>query len=350
MEALLMNIKKQMMMVISLVILGSWSQAVAASEFNIAVEPQKPSNQIDQKKGYFDLKVTPGQTQQLTIMLKNDTNKAVAIQPKIATATTSASGVVEYGPSTNKKDKTLLYDMKDLVTTAKKITIKADSSYALKLDVHAPKEAFKGSVVGGITLEEDVDKTAETNAANGMAIDNRYAYVVGIQMRQDMKAVAPKLHLHDVEAAQRNYRNVINATLQNSEPTYINQLKVEAKITKKGKSDVLYSSKKEMMQMAPNSQFAYPIALGDGKTLESGNYSLNMTAQSYDNKWKWSKDFTITDDEAATLNEKDVTVVKSYTSYYIIGGIIILLLIGLIIWLILRKKNKKEITGGNDNE
>ncbi|WP_408869032.1 DUF916 and DUF3324 domain-containing protein [Brochothrix campestris] len=346
-----MNIKKQMGMVISLlIVLGSGLQPVAASEFNFAVEPQKPSNQIDQKKGYFDLKVTPGQTQQLTIMLKNATNKAVTIQPKIAATTTSSSGVVEYGPSKKKNDETLLYDMKDLVTTEKKITIKADSSYALKLDVKAPKKAFKGSVTGGITLEEDVDETARKTEGNGMAIDNRYAYVVGIQMRQDIKAVAPKLHLHDVEAAQRNYRNVINATIQNSEPTYVNQLKIDAKITKKGKSEVLYESKKEMMQMAPNSNFAYPIALGDGKTLEPGNYTLNMTAQSYDNKWKWSKDFTITDDEATALNEKDVTVVKSYTTYYIIGGLIILLLIGLIIWLILRKKNIKETTGGIDNE
>lgn len=352
MEALLMNIRRRMVLLLSciVVILATLLQPVAASEFNFAVEPQKPSNQIDPKKGYFDLKVTPGQTQQLTIMLKNATNKAVTIRPKIAAATTSTSGVVEYSATKQKQDQSLTYDMSDLVTTEQQITIKADSTYALKLKVRAPNAEFKGSIAGGITLEEDFDKKTDKSETNGMAIDNRYAYVVGILMRQDIETVAPKLHLNVVEAAQRNYRNVINANIQNSEATYVNRLKVVARITKKGKNDVLYEAKKEMMQMAPNSNFNYPIALGDGKTLEPGNYSLNMTAQSYDYKWQFSKDFTITADEAANFNEKDVTVVKSYTAYYLIGGALIMIVLALIIWLIIRKKNKNETTGGIDNE
>lgn len=81
--------------------------------------------------------------------------------------------------------------------------------------------------------------------------------------------VEPLVNLLNVEPAQVNSRNVINATLQNPKPAYLNQMKVDATITKKGSKTVLYASESEAMQMAPNSNFNYPIAL-NGPPLKVG--------------------------------------------------------------------------------
>lgn len=108
------------MMVLQLILI----LPVSASEFNFAVVPQKPGNQIDLKKGYFDLKMTPGQEQQLSVALTNSTNKAVSIHPKIAMTTTNDSGVVDYSPSKKKADETLKYNIEDIVTTEKKLLLK----------------------------------------------------------------------------------------------------------------------------------------------------------------------------------------------------------------------------------
>ncbi len=97
-----MSLKKNILLMTTLVIVvlqTILTTTVSASEFNFAVVPQKPGNQIDLKKDYFDLKMTPGQEQQLSVALTNSTNKAVSIHPKIAMTTTNDSGVVDYSPS-----------------------------------------------------------------------------------------------------------------------------------------------------------------------------------------------------------------------------------------------------------
>lgn len=336
-------IKKTVLLGMAVILLMSCGTKVLfASELNFAVIPQKPTNQIDSKKGYFDLKVTPNQTQELSVLLKNNTNKAVVIKPKIAATTTNNGGVVEYGPSTKKNDATLKHDITDIVTTESKITIKADSAYELKLKVNVPKEAFEGKITGGLTLEEEINKKEQKDSGSGMSINNRYAYVVGLQLREDLATVKPELTLNKVAPAQRNYRNIIAANIQNTQPTYVNQLKVNAEITKKDSDKVLYKSTKERMQMAPNSNFDYPVELGEGKPLKPGKYTLNMTATSYKNEWHWTKDFTITGEVAKELNKKDVTIEKSYLMYYIIGGVLLLLILIVILMLILKKRKKQE--------
>lgn len=318
-------------------------KTLLASELNFAVIPQKPKNQIDMKKGYFDLKVKPGQNQELTVLLKNTTNKAVIIKPKIATTTTNNSGVVEYGPTKKKVDKTLKHNITDIITTEKKVTIKPDSTYNLKLKVSVPQESFEGSVTGGLTLEEEIKEADKESSGSGMSINNRFSYVVGFDLREDVAKIKPDLKLNKIAPSQRNYRNVISANLQNIEPTYVNQLKVDAKITKKNNEKVLYQTKKEKMQMAPNSNFDFPVELASGESLKAGKYTLDMTAKSYKNEWHWKKDFTISGDVAKELNEKDVTIEKSYMWYYIIGGILLLLLIFILI-LLLKKRKKDETT------
>lgn len=121
----------------------------------------------------------------------------------------------------------------------------------------------------------------------------------------------------------------------------MNQLSVDTKITKKGESNVLYSSKKEEMQMAPNTSFAYPVSL-NGEELKAGDYTLSMTAKSMGETWTFKKDFTIKADVAKAFNEKDVTVKKEYTWIYILVGILLILLALLLIWFIIRKKKKEK--------
>ena len=78
--------------------------------------------------------------------------------------------------------------------------------------------------------------------------------------------VEPHLTLNTVAPGQMNARNVINANIQNTKPMLVNQLSIDAKISRKGSSEVLYHSEKKMH---PNSNFNYPIQL-EGQPLEAG--------------------------------------------------------------------------------
>ncbi|MCQ6336230.1 MULTISPECIES: DUF916 and DUF3324 domain-containing protein [Bacillus cereus group] len=307
----------------------------SASKFNFGVYTVIPDNQIDKQKSYFNLKMEPKQKQTLTIQLKNDTEKDVVIEPKIHSATTNLNGVIEYGPTKNKRDSSLPYELGELIQTDKEVTVPAKGSKDLQLQVTMPDQEFKGILAGGITLEEKKKDTKE-----GLSIENKYAYVVGIILQEDDEKVKQDLKLSDVKAGQVNARNVINATLHNPVSTYINKFEIDALITKKGKTEALYTSKKQDMQMVPNSNFDYPISL-DGKKLEPGTYTLHLKAKSSEESWDFKKDFTIEAGEAKQFNDKDVSIEGPNYLWYIVG-LLFILLAGLLWFLFWKRKREKQ--------
>lgn len=313
----------------------------SASEFNFGVYTVIPDNQIDKQKSYFNLKMEPNQKQTLTIQLKNDTEEDVVIEPIIHSATTNINGVVEYGPTSAERDSSLPYELGDLIQTEKEITIPAKGSKDLQLNVTMPEEEFDGILAGGITLEEKKAKSKNTKeTTKGLSIENKYAYVVGITLQETDETVKQDLQLHDVKAGQVNARNVINATLQNPTATYLNRFEVDAEVTKKGKTEVLYKSEKQDMQMAPNSNFEYPISL-NGEKFKSGNYTLYVKAKSSKESWEFEKDFTIKGEEVKKFNATDVSIEgPNYIAYLV--GLLILLVAGLLLFIFYSKKKQKK--------
>ncbi|SPC41927.1 conserved exported hypothetical protein [Carnobacterium divergens] len=314
---------------------------VSASELNFAVEPLIPENQRDKTKTYFDLLVKPDSEQTIEINLRNDTENEVIVEPKVHSATTNLNGVVEYGPVETKRDSTLKHDLNEVVSVEKEVKIPAQSSVKLPLTITVPKEEFNGILAGGITLQEKETKNNDNTETKGLSIQNQYAYVVALVLNENNTQVKPELKLNKVFPDQVNARNVINTNLQNSTPNYLNQLNVVAKITQKGKTTALYETTKKAMQMAPNSNFDFPISLA-GERLEAGEYTLELTATTKADRWHWKKNFIIKADEAKKLNAKDVTIKKDYTWLYIMIGIGLIVLSILIVILILKRKRKKE--------
>jgi hypothetical protein len=340
--------KKRMLIALAMIVLISplIKAFTMASEFNFAVTTVIPENQRDKDKTYFDLLMEPSQQQTIEIELRNDTDKDVKINPEINAATTNINGVVEYGSNDIKTDPTLFYKMEDIVTTEEEVVIPANGNYRLKLDINMPEEEFNGFLAGGITLKEIEDEeNSDTNNSDdgtGMSIKNEYAYVVAILLSENDTEIVPELRLNDVFPDQINARNVISANIQNIMPMYMNQMTVEAKVTKKGSSVVLYESSSEGLQMAPNSNFNYPIPL-NGEKMKGGNYTLTLTAASMGEEWTWTKDFTIEGEKAVALNKADVSIKQTdYAWLYVAIGIGLLLLV-IILWiLILIKKKRKK--------
>jgi hypothetical protein len=118
---------------------------------------------------------------------------------------------------------------------------------------------------------------------------------------------------------------------------------VEATVQRAGENEVLYEASEEMMQMAPNSNFDFPISL-EGDRFQSGDYVLKLRAISGEDEWVWERPFTIKADEARALNQADVTI-DSSMNWWMIGAIILLvLLLGVILYLLIQKKkaNRSE--------
>lgn len=330
----------------------SWSSQANASQLNFSVEPTLPENQYESGHTYFDLLVQPGQIQELEIKLSNDTEKDVTVISEIHPATTNLNGVVEYGTSDNQLNDTAKVNLKELLQSEEQeIVVPAKGETLAKFHLTVPEEEFEGLVAGGITLKEKEEGEATTNRQEkekqGLAIENKYAYVVAAILREADELPKKSLELVNVEADQVNARNVINAELKNPQARYLNNLQVATTVKKKNSNEVLYSTTKDNMQMAPNTSFQFPTTLG-GKKLEAGEYILELKARSGDDSWSFKKDFHVTADKAEKLNSKDISIPNNHThnylEYYVIFGIgFILILIAIFLIYFLKKNKRKEI-------
>jgi uncharacterized protein YdhG (YjbR/CyaY superfamily) len=256
------------------------------------------------------------------------------------TAYTNVHGVVEYGKDAQEPDNSLMYSLDELIDPSGVIELAGNETKTIAVPLHMPEELFEGFLAGGLRITEVKEEQEETiSNEEGVAIKNEFAYVVGIVVSNSRYSVQPDLDLLAVFADQLNYRNVISATIQNFTPTFVNRMAVEATVQRVGEDEVLYEASEEMMQMAPNSHFDFPISL-EGDRFQNGEYVLHLKATSGEEEWTWKQTFTIDADEARALNRADVTIDASL-NWWMIGSIILILLLsGLILYLIIQKKKK----------
>lgn len=307
---------------------------------NFYVTPEFPDSQLDGSNSYFDLNLSAGETETLSLKIQNASSEPIQVQLTPHTAYTNVHGVVEYGKDAVTPDLTISYSLDELIESSEAIDLAGNETKTVEIALHMPEESFEGFLAGGLRIAEIKEEEDETdNGEEGLAIKNEFAYVVGVVVSNSRDSVEADLELLDVFADQLNYRNVISATIQNYTPTFVNRLEVEATVHRKGESEVLYESNEEQMQMAPNSHFHFPISL-EGDRFRSGEYTLNLTARSGEEEWTWTRDFRIEADEARALNREDVTI-DSSLNWWMIGTFVLIGLI-VVIGLALFYKKKKD--------
>ncbi|MGX6962781.1 DUF916 and DUF3324 domain-containing protein [Vagococcus xieshaowenii] len=331
--------KKFVLLMTSLCSVGIFGvTSTQASELNFSVDTVLPDNQREGST-YFDLDMTAGQKQTLVTKIKNHSDKEIEVEALIEPATTNINGVVDYGQTKDTVDDTAPANLKEIAKAdSQTVKIPANGSYDYKVTIEMPEKAFDGLIAGGLTFKEVEEEEKEDETAGGMTIENKFAYSVAVLLRENDNSLPSDLKLNKVEADQLNARNVIYSYLQNPVAKYMNQLKVDAKVTKQGKSETLYETTKEGIQMAPNTTMAFPLRM-EGKKLAAGKYTMHIEASSGSDKWSLEKDFEITSEEAKKYNEKDVSIEEDNTNLYLMIGIgVIAALLAIIILLLVKKK------------
>lgn len=313
----------------------------AEDSLNFYVTPEFPDSQVEGSTSYFDLNLATGETETLSLKIQNARSEPIQVQVTPHTAYTNVHGVVEYGKDAHEPDSSLSYSLDKLIEPSGVIELVGNETKTIRVPLHMPNETFKGFLAGGLRITEVKNEAEETTSGEeGVAIKNEFAYVVGVVVSNSRDSVQPDLALLDVFADQLNYRNVISATIQNFTPTFVNRMTVDATVQRVGEDEILYQANEEMMQMAPNSHFDFPISL-EGDRFQSGEYVLNLKATSGEEEWSWERTFTIEADEARSLNRADVTIDTSL-NWWMIGSIVLVtLLLGIILYLLVQKKKAR---------
>jgi len=170
--------------------------ATAPATVNYSVSPEAATNQIDKKITYYDLKVTPGQTETIKFKINNADVTDHTYSIAINRATTDVNGVIDYTRSNVKHDADLKYNIEKLVTYPKKISVGAKSSKEVAIKLNMPKGNFSGELLGGILVDED--NQANNKAPKGVTLKSKYDYVIGLQLQQNTAAVKSDLKLDKV--------------------------------------------------------------------------------------------------------------------------------------------------------
>ncbi|WP_207695736.1 hypothetical protein DOK67_0001559 [Enterococcus sp. DIV0212c] len=336
---------KSMIVIMSIMVmyvLGT--EAVSAEEMNFSVEAQLPENQLDKNKTYFDLRVSPDTKEELKVEIKNNKDEEVTVQIQANTAITNDNGVIDYGEAKPKLDKSLETPFASIAKVDPEVVLAPKEKKIVTIPVEIPKESFNGIILGGLYFTQK-ETGKEEKAEAGMQIENKFAYVVGVRLSENDEEVESNLNLLDVAAGQRNYRNVVVATLQNPMPRILGQMTVKAQVfAENDLKTAIFTTNQENLNMAPNSNFGYGIKMAN-KAFKPGKYVMKMTVEADGKTWPFEKAFEITADEAKKFNDEAVDLVEEpndYLIYIIIGGVIlVVIIIGLISWMVYQKRKKE---------
>lgn len=304
-----------------------------------------PENQLDSNLNYFNLMMTPGQEQEISLTLSNPGTEAITVELNLNGAKTNSNGVIEWTTDEIDNDASLAFPFEELISGPESVDLAGGETKEVAFSIKMPETSFDGIIAGGLQLvksgqDDDVD------TSEGSRVVNRYAYAVSIVLQESDITLTPELQYNRTYAGQSNYRNAIFVNLSNIVATFLNDLTIETQISRQGSSEVLYEAKTTSMRMAPNSFIDFPISM-NGDRMEAGIYTSHVLATSGDQRWEWTEEFEITADEAEKYNERDVGLEQDNAIDWlliagIVGGFVVLVLV---IFLILRftKRRKKKV-------
>lgn len=331
-----------MMLVVSfLVTLGSMKVYADSSESAYSVSANIPSFQSNQKLSYFDLQLKPKQKETISIHLTNNSQENAVYLVNVNNAATNSNGVIDYNQTDFKQDPSANYVLKQMVTpVAQEVSLAAGESKDVSFQITMPDQAFKGIVLGGIHVTK---KDTISKKVAGTAIRNKYAYVIGVKLRNTEDQIVPDLKLRSAKAGLQNSYTTIFANLQNPTPTIISKVSIDAKITRKGSKKILYETKKESLAIAPNTNFDFPVSLNKRK-IAAGEYTVTIDAKEgqTNHSWHLTKDFTIKADKAKKINNEAVIEDQGipYLPIIIGVGILLVLVILILSYKLLKKKSR----------
>lgn len=366
-----MKILKIAILFVSILFVGQIKEEVSAASLDFSVTPILPANQAHKDNNYFDLEMKAGASQTLQVNLVNNSAKEVTVDVAVAPATTNSNGIVDYSPTDAELDKSLTHNMKDLVKVPSQLKLAPHEAKKVSVEVKMTDQPVKGIIAGGLAFKQ---KPAEDKkkANSGITLNNEYQYLVTLLMRQSVnEELAPKLKFQSLTPVQDSTigSSQVKLGIQNPQPVFVNQMKVEAKITSKSDSSLTMDYVSSAMQMAPNTHFDLPIDLAKlsnrQKVIKGGDYHLELTAyslenpkgkykakdgKSYDYQWTFAKDFIIKQAKLEALVVKDNIEVKKPISiwWFIVPGAVLVLAAGGFGYYYFKKKKANKAVGAEN--
>lgn len=261
-----------------------------------------PDNQVNSDVTYFDLRMTPSQQQTIQVEVINNSSEETTFDVNVNQATTNESGFIDYEKVDGAFDESLKYPIDEIVSYEKEVTVPANSTQLVDIDITMPTESYDGEILAGIQVLKNPHRGEDTTGQ----ITNLFAYLIGLRLTETDVEVPRELKLGSVTGDVAFGKSAVVAQIINPKMTSIGKLNYEGIVYQKGKKDSTteeFSYVGKEMSMAPNSVYDFAIDLGE-KAMKSGDYVLELqVSDAKDNVWNFTEEFTVTAEEAKAINK-----------------------------------------------
>jgi len=340
--------------IIAVVFLVSAFALATTAEANVggfSVTPNFPENQNPDSRGFFDLRVTPGQRQELSVTVNNPNDEPITVTINLVTANTNMNGIINYS-STGNLDETLEHSFADMahMQVDNTVTIPPNTRGTVPIFVDIPDTGFDGVILGSIHVLLEISD--EERAAAGMIV-NRFANAIVVRLQASDHIPAADFELGDVSAQIVANRAAVVAEVRNIQPRLSMGAIAHAQIYPVGSSTPVFSRSNVEVDFAPNTVFPFTMIDEAGFGLHPGNYLARIQIELDGRSWEFEREFEILPAEAAGINETAVNIQQQmpmgaarlgllpmWIMIAIGGGIVLLIVI--IIILITKSRNSKK--------
>lgn len=315
--------------------------------FKVTIVPN--DLQKNQEDSFFDLLVEPNDQTKLSLLITNTgkEKKKIIISP--TNATTNKNGEVDYSElnAADSRDSSLKVALTDLIDEKKEVDLKAGETQKVDFNLKIPKEEFDGVILGAFVVY--VDETGISSQPGkkntGMTIQNKFEIRKVIQIQQTNKIIIPDLKLNDVGFNWVDNTPALTANIQNLSPTLFGGISIKATVREKNNSKLIKEYSATDIEMAPNSNFNFPI-FWYNQEIREGNYSLLLNISSGSQTWDLDKVFQISKKDSTKYNElyRETSNNKLTWVDFLIIGLIILVFLILIAITAFILKDKKNVT------
>lgn len=323
-------------LIVALAVMNSraFTEEVFAENVNsFSIQPLDEKGNVNEK-GYYHIIDEPGKQHTVSIRVYNPSEEELKVNVIANPASTNQNGIPSY-LGEQVYDSSLIHRMDKLIAIEEsELLIPAGESALATMVISLPQEEWEGDILGGIRFTE------EKNQQNNQTVVHEVAYTIGVLLNQTGgAAVQNELSLNEVVAGQRNYRNHIEAKLQNRAAAIVRNMTIQSSIYREGNDTPIYTNNAYELRMAPNSNFNFGIPTGS-QPIEAGDYVLKMLITADDKEYKFEQTFSITNANARQLNQSAVNLDQSrlFISYGLFLGVGLFFFL-LVVWGI--RKNKK---------
>ena len=277
---------------------------VAGAAGGFMVIPNLPDNQRPETAGFFNLNVSAGQTQEITMTVENENDFDIAVEISLFTVGTNMNGIIDF-TRPGDMDTTLAHDFNDIATLGidNRLHIPAQSSAVVPVTLNIPAGGIDGMVFGAVHFLRDA--TDQELEEADMFI-NRFAHVMSVRLQEGDFAIDADFILGDVRAETRYYRAAIVADIRNPLPRMVMGALANAQVYQIGHDTPIFVINDMGVDFAPNAVLPMTMMDMEGFGVHPGDYLIRVQLEHEGRHWDFVQEFTVYPQEAAVINEAAV--------------------------------------------